>query len=85
VHVLLDNDERAIKDVNSVYPGKGVVGDMHTYELPDGSLADVVMILNAGYLTEEELDKVVAYGGLVLINDWHDAATYMQGSCPSYQ
>ena len=59
--------------------------DMHSFKLPDGIAADVTLILNAGYMTEEELNDVVAENGIVIVNDWHSAATYMSENCPSYK
>jgi hypothetical protein len=59
--------------------------DMHRFELPEGLSADVTLIFNATYMTSDELDKVVAQEGIVLINDWHGGATYMLENCPNYQ
>lgn len=58
--------------------------DMHDFRLPDELRADITLILNAGYLTEDELNAVTTLDGLVIVNDWHDAAQYMQQRCPSY-
>lgn len=58
--------------------------NMHDFILPDNVLADVTLIFNAGYMTEAELDKVVADNGIVIVNEWHKAASYMWDNCPSY-
>ena len=59
-------------------------GDMATFRLPDDIKADVVFIKNAGFMTQEQLDEVVADEGLVVVNNWHGAADYMSESCPDY-
>jgi hypothetical protein len=61
------------------------VEDMQQFLLPEGLKADVTLILNAGYLPEEQLDKVVAGDGIVIINDWHGGATYMIENCRGYE
>ena len=59
--------------------------DMHEFVLPDGLKADITMILNAGHMTEAELDRVVADSGIVIINNWHNGANYMLENCPGYR
>lgn len=59
--------------------------DMHSFTLPDGIKADLTLILNATYMTQGELNNVVAPGGIVVINDWHSGATFMKAHCPDYQ
>lgn len=59
--------------------------DMHDFVLPDGELADVTLIFNAGYMTQSELNRIVSDGGIVIVNDWHGAATYMSANCPNYE
>lgn len=46
--------------------------------------ADIVVIFNAGYAAEEHLKKVTKPGSLVIVNDWHHAATFMNESCPDF-
>jgi hypothetical protein len=58
--------------------------DMHDFRLPSGLRADITLILNAGYMTEDELNSITTLDGLVIVNDWHDAAQYMQQRCPGY-
>lgn len=59
--------------------------DMHGFKLPDELKADVTLILNAGYMSQDELDIVTAPRGIVIVNDWHDAYKYMQTYCPGYE
>lgn len=82
--IFVDTDVDAVHDVSSG-GFEAHVADMHTYKLPDGIKADIVLILNAGHMTEEELKKVTADGGLVIVNDWHGAASYMKGECPNFE
>lgn len=82
--IFADTDIEAMHDVASGN-FEAHTADMHTYELPDGLKADVVLILNASYMTDDELRKVTADGGLVIVNDHHDAAMYMQGECPNFE
>jgi hypothetical protein len=58
--------------------------NMHAFRLPDNLKADVTLILNAGYMTQGELTNVVLKGGLVIVNNWHGAASYMQENCDGY-
>lgn len=58
--------------------------DMHDFRLPEDVRADITLLLNAGYMTEDELDRVTALDGLVIVNDWHGTAQYMLERCPSY-
>lgn len=58
--------------------------DMHSFTLPDGLLADMVLILNAGFMTEQELDHVTKPDALVIVNNWHGAHDFMQRQCPGY-
>lgn len=59
--------------------------NMHSFTLPDGLKADLTLILNAGYMTQEELNNVVASSGIVIINDWHGGSTFIKTNCPNYQ
>jgi len=59
--------------------------DMHEFILPDDLKADITLILNAGHMTETELDRVVADNGIVLINNWHNGANFMIENCPGYE
>lgn len=81
--IFTDTDADAMHDMT----GQGFEAyeaDMHDFVLPDGLKADLVLILNAGYMTEEELDRVTNPDGLVVVNDWHDASSFMQRECPGY-
>lgn len=82
--IFLDMDNSAIEDVKKA-GFEGYVGDMHTFELPDEEKADIVLILNAGYMESEQLDKVVSPNGVVIVNNWHGAKDYMEENCPDYQ
>lgn len=48
-------------------------GDMHTLDLPDGIKADIVICMNAPSLTKDELDKLLAVGGIVIESDTRES------------
>lgn len=81
---FVDTDEEAIENVKKRFPD-AQIGDMHTFQLPEDLKADITLIMNAGHMPQEELDKVVADNGLVLVNDWHSAGTFMRAECPNYR
>lgn len=59
--------------------------EMEHFRLPDNLRADLVLIYNAGHMTPESLDEIVKPGGIVVVNEWHGAASYMREHCPNYQ
>lgn len=58
------------------------IADMNEF-VPD-DLADVVVIFNAGYIEQEQLNKVTKPNGLVVVNNYHLAATFMQNKTPDF-
>ncbi len=58
---------------------------MHTFHLPDEQTADLVLILNAGYMSEPELKAVTHPGSIVAVNEWHGAASYIKEHCPGFE
>jgi hypothetical protein len=56
--------------------------DMNEY-IPDQP-ADVVVIFDAGYIPQEHLEKIMNPQGIVLVNNWHWAATYMRDNAPDF-
>lgn len=90
--IFLDHDgEVAHKFVQRNNDGSGrepyefYLTEMNNFELPEGIMADMVLIYNAGHLDQESLDKVTKVGGVVIVNEWHGVASYMKDSCPNYE
>lgn len=82
--IFIDKDKEAM---HWMHRGgfEAYTADMHEYKLPDGLTADIVLILNAGHMTEDELREVLSEKGIVIVNDWHGAASYMRTECPGFE
>ncbi len=56
----------------------------HNQFIPD-TAADVTILFNAGRIPNDQLLKVTQHDGLVVVNNYHYAATYMALYCPDFK
>jgi len=79
--VHTDTEDNAIMKLQEAQY-EAYAADMH--EFVPSEFADVVVIFNAGYMTQEELEKVTKPGSIVVVNNYHNAATFMRDECPDF-
>lgn len=79
IHVDLDQD---VVDEMAAAGYEAKVADMKSF-IPDEP-ADVVVVFNAGYIEQDQLKRVLKPNGLVIVNNYHRAATFMRDSCPDF-
>lgn len=75
------NEESVAELKNLGY--EAYTADMHTFELDEK--ANVVVIFNAGYMTQAELEKVATPEALIIVNNYYNAASFMYKECPDFQ
>lgn len=56
----------------------------HNLFIPE-VLADVVILFNAGVIPNDQLKKVTKADALVVVNNYHLAATFMAQHCPDFE
>lgn len=81
-------------EVDSGIPGRKYEfyrADLHSFRLPDGQMADLVISMNVPTLTKEELDELVRVGGVIIEGDTREGkewgfehATSAMGSYSGY-